>query len=246
MGHNHVWVSKVGRWFSRREGGPLVLTGEEIVSEHYHLLAIGIDSTIDWRQTAVRAIEQIHRQGGVAIAAHPLRQYWPAYDAQATQTLDGAEVLHPIAYGSVDVAAQLRQFYERAPLTAIGDSDYHGLGPMGLCRTYVFTKEKSQPGILDAIRHGRTVVYGRAGCTYGDPDLIRLAAVDGRLPQLALRTAAGATQAAGFLGLFSRIAGTLGLTAAAIAGLWPAVSAPYPWSSAQSASPENRTACGFD
>ena len=57
MGHNHVWVSKVGRWFSRREGGPLVLTGEEIVSEHYHLLAIGIDSTIDWRQTAVRAIE---------------------------------------------------------------------------------------------------------------------------------------------------------------------------------------------
>ncbi|MGA2579967.1 MAG: hypothetical protein ABSH24_28550 [Bryobacteraceae bacterium] len=83
MGHNHVWVSKVGRWFSRREGGPLVLTGEEIVSEHYHLLAIGIDSTIDWRQTAVRAIEQIHRQGGVAIAAHPLRQYWPAYDAQA-------------------------------------------------------------------------------------------------------------------------------------------------------------------
>jgi|HubBroStandDraft_1064217.scaffolds.fasta_scaffold00297_11 hypothetical protein len=210
VGHNHVWVSKVGRWFSRRWGGPLVLTGEEIVSAHYHLLAIGIDSTIDWRQTAVSAIREIHRQGGVAIAAHPLAGSWPAYDAQARQALDGAEVLHPIAYESADLATQLRQFYGSAPLTAIGDSDYHGLGPIGICRTYVFTKEETQPGILDAIRHGRTVVYDRAGRAYGDPDLIRVAAADGRLPRLDSTPAPS---------MFSRIAAILGLTAAAIAGL---------------------------
>jgi hypothetical protein len=221
VGHNHVWVSQVGRWFAGLAGGPLVLTGEEIVSAHYHLLAIGVDSTIDWRQPAERAIEQIHRQGGVAIAAHPLARYWTAYDAQARRTLDGAEVLHPIAYESGAFAAQLRQFYNSAPLTAIGDSDYHGLGPIGLCRTYVFTKEETPEGILDAIRHGRTVVYDRAGRTYGDPALIRLAAADGRLPLAASRAASGATSAAGFLSLFSRIAGILGLAAAAIAGLAP-------------------------
>jgi predicted metal-dependent phosphoesterase TrpH len=204
VGHNHVWVSKVGRWFARRAGGPLVLTGEEIVSAHYHLLAIGIESTIDWRQPAASAIERIHRQGGVAIAAHPLAQYWSAFDAQTRQALDGAEVLHPIAYASDDLAAQLRQFYNSAPLTAIGDSDYHGLGPIGLCRTYVFAKEETQQGILDALRHGRTMVYDRAGRAYGDPALIRLAA--------ASKVAEGAP-AAGFLSVFSRIAGILGLTA---------------------------------
>jgi hypothetical protein len=204
VGHNHVWVSKVGRWFSRRFGGPLVLTGEEIVSAHYHLLAIGVDSTVDWRQTAAGAIREIHRQGGVAIAAHPLASYWPAYDAQARRALDGAEVLHPIAYESRELAAQLRQFYDSAPLTAIGDSDFHGLGPVGLCRTYVFVKEETQEGILDAIRDGRTVAYDRTGRPYGDPALIRLAGPERATPD------------AGILGVFSRIAGILGLTAAAV------------------------------
>jgi hypothetical protein len=214
VGHNHLWVSKVGRWFSRWAGGPLVLTGEEIVSAHYHLLAIGIESTIDWRQTAASAIGQVHRQDGVAIAAHPVAMYWAAYDAEAMHALDGAEIVHPAAYGSGEIAAQLRQFYNRAPLTAIGDSDYHGLGPVGLCRTYVFTKEATQRGIIDALRHGRTVVYDRTGRAYGDPALIRLAAKEG-LPNAASR----ATPAAGFLMRLSRIAGIFGLVAAVIACL---------------------------
>ena len=56
-----------------------------------------------------------------------------------------------------------------------------GRGPLGVCRTYVFTQDTSEQGILDAIRERRTVVYDR-GQVYGDPALIRLAAQDGRLP----------------------------------------------------------------
>lgn len=121
--------------------------------------------------------------------------------------------IDPIAYERADFAAQLRQFYNRAPLTAIGGSDYHGLGPIGLCRTYVFTREETQEGILDAIRSGRTVVHDRAGHTYGDPALMRLFAEDGRL-------SLPAPAAVGFLGMFSRIAGILGLTAAALSAFW--------------------------
>jgi hypothetical protein len=128
-----------------------------------------------------------------------------------------------MAYVSGDFGVQLRQFYDSARLTAIGDSDYHGLGPIGLCRTYVFTKEETQAGILDALRDGRTVVYERAGRTYGDPALIELAAADGRLPRIASGVASGAASearpAVGFLGAFSRSAGILGLMAAVIAGL---------------------------
>src|SRR5215475_3769773 len=47
--HNHTWVAKVARWFSRRSGDPMVLVGEEIHSIAYHVLAVGIRNTIDWR-----------------------------------------------------------------------------------------------------------------------------------------------------------------------------------------------------
>jgi len=210
--HNHVWVAKVGRWYSgvysSAGTGPIVLAGEEIVSAQYHLLAVGIQRTIGSNQTVASAIDEIHKQGGIAIAAHPLAQYWPAYDAEARRKLDGAEVLQPIAWRSEDLAGQLRQFYESAHLTAFGDSDYHGLGPVGVCRTYVFTREPTEQGVFDAIRAGRTVVYDR-GRAYGDPELIELAARDGRLPKLD-----PTGQSTGLSVMLSRITGIAGLVIA--------------------------------
>jgi hypothetical protein len=181
-----VWVAKAGRWFSRIAGGPTVLVGEEIVSPRYHLLAVGIDSAIGWRQSAASAIAEVHRQGGVAIAAHPVSSFWPGYDAEAIRTLDGAEVLHPMAYVDAAAATELQEFYARAGVTAIGDSDYHGLGPMGLCRTLVFARDDSEGAILDALRTGHTVVYDRNGRAFGDPDLIRLVAWDPQGAELRL------------------------------------------------------------
>ena len=210
--HNHTWVAKVAQWFSRWSGDPIVLVGEEIHSTDYHLLAIGIRNTIDWRQPATNAIDDVHRQGGVAIAAHPTARY-TAYDAQALQQLDGAEVVHPVGLRSPALAAQLREFFGRAQLTAIGDTDYHfgplspHLGVMGLCRTYLFVRERSERGVLEALRAGRTLAYDREQ-VYGDPAMIQLANADGRLPQLAL---AGVPRH--FTSSLSRIFGVLGLLA---------------------------------
>ena len=203
--HNHMWVAKAGRRYARVAGGPIIIAGEEIVSGRYHLLAVGIQRTIGWNQTAASAIDEIHQQGGIAIAAHPAMRYWPAYDAQARGKLDGAEVVHPVAWASEEYAAQLRQFYESAHLAAFGDSDFHGLGPIGVCRTWIFAREASEQGVLDAIRAGRTVVYDR-GRVYGDPELIRLAAQDGRLPRFD-----PAALSTGFSVMLSRIAGIAGL-----------------------------------
>jgi hypothetical protein len=203
--HNHTWVAKAGRWYATVAGGPIVMAGEEIVSARYHLLAVGIQRTIGWNQPAGSDIDEIHNQGGIAIAAHPTMHYWPAYDAQAREKLDGAEVVHPVALGNQEYAAQLRHFYESAHLTAFGDSDFHGLGPIGVCRTYVFTREATEQGVLDAIRAGRIVVYDR-GRAYGDPELIQLAAVDGRLPRLD-----PAALSTGLSVMLSRIAGIAGL-----------------------------------
>ena len=81
------------------------------------------------------------------------------------------------------------------------------LGEMGLCRTYVFVRDRTEKGILDALREQRTVVYDREHI-YGDPAMIQLAAEDGRLSKLALTR-----RGQNFVGVFSGIAGVLGLLA---------------------------------
>ena len=182
-GHNNVWTAKVGRWFSRLTGGPIVLVGEEIISPPYDLIAVGLDHGVDWRGTVAQSVAEIHRQGGVAIAAHPLRSYWPAFDAAGMASLDGAEVLHPTRWLDPSFADELEQFFGRKLLTAIGSSDFHGLSYIGFSRTYVFVREKTEKGVLEALRQHRTVVVDRDGRMFGDASLIDLVNSYGGLPK---------------------------------------------------------------
>jgi hypothetical protein len=109
--------------------------------------------------TAADAIDAIHRQGGIAIAAHPFRQAWPAYDERAVQTLDGSEVVRGETLRREDLAEELRTFASRGHFAAIGASDFHGLGHVGYVRTYAFARERSPRGILDAVRERRTMAF---------------------------------------------------------------------------------------
>jgi hypothetical protein len=156
-------------------------------------VAVGIDRTISWRVNAAQAIAETHRQGGVAIAAHPIRDSWAAWGDAAAQ-LDGTEVLQPASWTTPETAAELRDFYARFPVAAVASSDYHGLGPLGAFRTYIFARDNSEQGILEAIRAHRTLAF-EGSRAFGDPALQALAA--GRLPN----PPAPATRTAGILGL---------------------------------------------
>lgn len=176
--HNQIFGAKAGRWFSQLIGGPTVLVGEEITAPGFHMIGLGLHERIAWQQSAAEAIEAIHRQGGLAIAAHPGRKYQPAFGPVITE-LDGAEIMHPLVYASSDRAKQLQDFYEQSRvngdvLTAMGSSDYHWFNSLGLCRTYVFARSANETDILDALRAGRTVVYNREGRAFGKPELTRL------------------------------------------------------------------------
>jgi hypothetical protein len=184
--HNHIWTARVARWFSSLVEGPIVLVGEEISASQCDLLAVGIDRTIGWGRRAVRTIGDIRRQGGIAVAAHPLPGDWPGCD-EAIARLDGSEIVHPVVFGSDENAAALRAFNARGEMAAIGDTDFH-IGQFGMARTYVFARERSAAAIIEAVRARRTVVYDR-GRAYGDPTLVQLAADDGRLPRMAAETA---------------------------------------------------------
>jgi hypothetical protein len=183
-GHRQTQDARWGRWFSERIGGPTVLVGEEMPEIPHHIVAVGITETVDSALDAAAQITEIHRQGGIAIAAHPGPMFWKGFEP-VMDRLDGTEICHPAIYTIEEAQGVFEGFAQRTSAAAIGSSDFHGFGRLGLCRTFVFARDTSAEAILEAIRARRTVVYGRSGKAYGDPELIRLAAADGRLPMAA-------------------------------------------------------------
>jgi len=174
-GHNEVWDGQAAARFARWIGGPIVIGGQEVLAgERFHLIALGITDVVDFRKTAAQVVDDVHRQGGVAIAAHPFHAYVSGW-AAAMEKLDGGEICHPNVFWDTRGQAQLEEFAARKPIAAIGSSDFHGTGRMGICRTYVFVREATEQGILDAVRAHRTVVFGAADRVYGDPELVKYA-----------------------------------------------------------------------
>jgi predicted metal-dependent phosphoesterase TrpH len=214
--HNEIFTAKIARWFSRITGGPRILVGEEVRTVVYHLIAVGIHRRVSWNtwnDPVAHVIDDIHSQGGVAIAAHPLAEFWPAFDEQAMVRLDGSEVRHPAVYDSARAGREFEQFYRRKPMTAIGSSDFHGLGYLGMCRTWVFVTEDSDQGVMDALRAGRTVVYDDNGRAWGNPELIALAGQNGGLRERGIMP--DGTDA---MARISRVSGLLALLGALMFG----------------------------
>jgi predicted metal-dependent phosphoesterase TrpH len=204
-GHNELWDAIAGRWLSRHVDGPLVIVGEEIHTVDHHVIALGLHHTVDFRRPIAEQLDEVHAQGGLAIAAHPTRTYAPAFD-DVLDRLDGTEICHPVIYALHDGQQQLEAFAAEGRFAAIGSSDFHGFARLGLCRTYVFATDRTETAVLAAIRARRTVVYGLGGKAYGDPALIRLA---DEVPRL--REEASADPSPGLLDWISRVAGVFGL-----------------------------------
>jgi len=221
--HNVIFPALMGRWFARATGGPTILIGEEVTTSRFHLHGVGLTGRIDASQPLSGVIAAIHRQGGIAIAAHPVARYHAAFEAELDH-LDAAEIMHPIAFGGRGDNAwrwgEMRDFYERARasghrLTAVGSSDYHAFSPLGVCRTLVFAADDSAEAVLDALRAGRTVVHDLEGKAYGDPALT--AALE-REPY-AMRPQDYGYRGSGLADRVTRAVGLLGLVGLVLFGL---------------------------
>jgi hypothetical protein len=69
----------------------LCIPGMEVTGK-VHLLGIGIQSKIDERLSVKKQVEEIHKQGGLAIAAHPFRRGNTYTDEELLETgLDAVE-----------------------------------------------------------------------------------------------------------------------------------------------------------
>jgi predicted metal-dependent phosphoesterase TrpH len=184
--HNRTFTARFAQWMAARSNGPIIISGQEITNPSYHLIAVGVEDTVNADQPAKGAIADVHAQGGVAIAAHPIAKFH-GYDDDATvAALDGTEAAHP----ADDVSGQqsFTDFFERArtlkpTMAAIGSSDFHVAPQLARCRTFVFAREASAAGVIEAIRNGRTVAIDQDGRPHGDPLLIQQVATLSQEPR---------------------------------------------------------------
>jgi hypothetical protein len=210
--HNQVFAARLVHGFAARGGGPMVLVAQEVTAGGFHMIAAGIRSTVDWRKGAQAAVAETHAQGGRALAAHPVAYYWPGLQ-EALGSLDGAEVWHPLVHMQPGGREELRAFHARLRAAgrqpaAIGSSDFHVMTALGLCRTYVFVRETSEAGVLEALGAGRTVVVDDQGQVHGDAERGRFLLESGaparaaqRLRRTPLETSAVVAAWLGLLGL---------------------------------------------
>jgi len=175
--HNRTFTARLARWLAGFSDGPIVIAGQEITNPRYHLIAVGIERTVNADQPAAGAIADVHAQGGVAIAAHPTPRF-TGYDDDATVAqLDGTEAAHPA--DPVTEQEVFTAFFERArrlkpSIAPIGSSDFHVSPQLAACRTLVFARDASAAGVIEAIRSGQTVAVDQEGRRYGDPALVQL------------------------------------------------------------------------
>lgn len=174
--HNTVVAGLMARAYARWVGGPMVLVGEEITTHDYHLIAIGIGRTVSPALPITEVVEEIHRQGGIAIAAHPVEPFQAGL-APVRARLDGTEVMHPVALlpprGAWRWEDMLAYWEETEPRpAAIGSSDFHAASVLGICRTLLFVREPvDEASVMEALRERRTVVVDAKGALRGPDDL---------------------------------------------------------------------------
>ncbi|MEW5937022.1 MAG: PHP-associated domain-containing protein [Candidatus Thermoplasmatota archaeon] len=135
-----------------------VVVGEEITTCDGELVGLFLQEKIEPHIHAEEAVEQIHAQGGLAIAVHPYSFHCPSLgDRIHHLRLDGVEVLNA-AHGDGYVN---RLAKERIPqgMAPLGGSDAHSARMIG--NSYTSFEGDTAEEFYRAVKRCRTVPGGR-------------------------------------------------------------------------------------
>jgi hypothetical protein len=176
--HNQALTGRVAAWLAGSSDTPIVIAGEEITHADYHVIGLGLRRTVGGNRSARAAIDEIHAQGGVAIAAHPLPGF-DGWDDAALTVLDGVEATHPVVEDQPEARDYMNAFHARVRtlnprVAAIGSSDMHVTATLGDHRTILLVRERTAAGVLEAIRSGLTAGEDPQGRRYGAPAVLRM------------------------------------------------------------------------
>jgi hypothetical protein len=159
----------------------LVILGQEVTTRTGHWLALGIPAgqPIEWRygvrdDLIERQLDQVHGAGGLCVAAHPQAPYPSGVFMYPYQGFDVVEVWNgqwrsDLPWNADNEAALAEwgrtlafDIHRGRWRPAMGNSDTHLAGQLGVPHTVVFTEELSVDAVLAGIRAGRSWIAGSA------------------------------------------------------------------------------------
>jgi hypothetical protein len=148
----------------------LIMTGEEATTRngHYVIAGLSAGTWIDWRYRArdgelPRFLDTIHRDGAIAVAAHPFATCLACSWKFGYDGMDAVEVWNGPWGTDDDVAVQMwnGMLVESARtgkwLPAMGDSDAHSEPQViGLPHNVVLADDLTTAAVLEGLKAGRT------------------------------------------------------------------------------------------
>lgn len=139
-----------------------VVPGVEVTTTQGHLLALGVEE-VPPKADPLTVVEDVHRQGGVAVLSHPfdrLRQFYDVDLDALAAAIDGVEVVNSRCV-LPRFNRTARSFAREHELPMTGGSDAHF--PMEVGRAYTVCDGP----VVEAIRAGETTAGGRGGYVSG-------------------------------------------------------------------------------
>lgn len=148
-----------------------VIIGEEVSTRDGHVIGLYLKDWIPPGMSAAETVDAIHKQGGIAIAAHPYTS-WMKFagiigvgDLIKTLPFDAVETRNA---NFTEVFANRKAEKNAGPLARVGSSDGHFLDAIGRC--YTEFPGQTAAELRTAIEERTTKAGG--GC-YGVPTLAR-------------------------------------------------------------------------
>src|SRR5262249_11994889 len=146
-----------------------ILSGIEVSSYEGHVLVYGVTNPFAVPRGIRMAdlCREVHRQGGVAVAAHPFRwgQKFDEILRRDRPEFDGLELMS----NNMDGDGRRRAARIRADhhLAGLGNSDAHHEDTLGCCYTEFPGTVRGMKDVVEAIRHRQTKAYERAAADVG-------------------------------------------------------------------------------
>ncbi len=152
--HDSFSGCKEAKSYGKRHG-IAVIAGEEISTKDGHLNALGITEKIKPGMGFLETIDEIHSQGGIAVAVHPFDIKNEGLRIKSSR----ADVIEAFNGLSIERTSNLRNarfaLHENKPI--INGSDAHCLEMMGWATTEIDAQDGDSA--LRAIRKGKTKLH---------------------------------------------------------------------------------------
>lgn len=142
-----------------RKRGVIIIPSEEVETTQGEILAYNLKKEIPRRLSPLEAIRRIHKQGGLAFAAHPfhLMYWWGLRDkVLGLKSLDGIEVVNYFLPNFLNNKARAL-LLARPELCFLGGSDAHHTSEVGLVINKVEAR-KNIDSVLKAVMNKKVKI----------------------------------------------------------------------------------------